>query len=102
MAYWTPSPNGYYWDNFISDLRLFHIDVNNGITPRGSIDMAEVYQYVEYYDWSWYYSPWIRRSVMADDFAYAISDAGIRVANMNTPSTPVATVLFDGARTGGR
>ena len=66
------------------------------------IDMAEVYRYVEYYDWSWYYSPWIRRSVMADDFAYAISDAGIRVANMNTPSTPVATVLFDGARTGGR
>jgi hypothetical protein len=97
---WLPSANGHYWDNFISDLRLFHIDAQQGITPRGSIDMAEVYQRVDYYDWSWYYSPWIRRSVMADDFAYAVSDAGIRVANMNSPSTPVATVLFEGVHAG--
>lgn len=92
--------NGNYWDSFISDLRLFHIDVNQGITPRGSIDMNEIYRQVNYYDWSWSYSPWIRRSVMADDFAYAISDAGIRVANMNSPSFPVGTVLFEGARVG--
>ena len=58
--------------------------------------MREVYRNVGQDDWGWYYSPWIRRSVMADDFAYAISDAGIRVANMNAPSTNVATVLFEG------
>lgn len=94
------SNGGNYWDNFVSDLRLFHIDVNSGITPRGAIDMREIYQQVEYHDWSWSYSPWIRRSVMADDFAYAISDAGIRVANMNSPRNSVATVLFEGARVG--
>ncbi len=94
------SNGGDYWDGFISDLRLFHIDVDTGITPRGSIDMREIYREVNHREWSWSYSPWIRRSVMADDFAYAISDAGIRVANMNSPQTPVATVLFEGATVG--
>ncbi len=37
----------------------------------------------------------MRRSVMADDFVYAISDAGIRVANIADLSVPVATAAFD-------
>lgn len=97
---YVQSNTGNYWDHFISDLRLFHIDAQTGITPRGALDMREVYRRVDYREWSWYYSPWIRRSVMADDFAYAISDAGIRVANMATPSFPVATVLFEGTTIG--
>ena len=35
-----------------------------------------------------------RRSV-PDDFVYAVSDAGIRVANVNALGTPIATVNFD-------
>ena len=42
---------------------------------------------------------------MADDYVYAISDAGIRVATLPTLQTPVATVLFprgnDGTGGGG-
>lgn len=90
---WNPS-GGSRWGDFVSDLRLFHIDLTAGITPRGSINMSDVYQVVGRADWSYWYSPWIRRSVMADDFAYAVSDAGIRVANMAAPSTSVATVIF--------
>jgi len=36
----------------------------------------------------------VRRSVMADDFAYAISDAGIRVAPIDNPSQTVGTCHF--------
>jgi hypothetical protein len=32
---------------------------------------------------------------MADDFVYAISDAGIRVANIANLNSPIATVTFD-------
>jgi hypothetical protein len=34
---------------------------------------------------------------MADDFVYAISDAGIRVANVADLAKPVATARFDRA-----
>ena len=87
-----------YWDSFVSDLRLFSIDVDTGITPRGKIGLNDVYRTYDYRDWSWSWSPWVRRSVMADDFAYAISDGGIRVANMANPEQTVSTVLFDGAQ----
>ena len=36
---------------------------------------------------------------MADDYVYAISDAGIRVAHVNSLSMPLATVKFDGVGT---
>lgn len=95
--YLPGTSGGSYWDHFVSDLRLFHIDVNHGITPRGSIDLSDIYRREGHDAWTWYWSPWVRRSVMADDFAYAISDAGIRVANMANPSATVNTVLFDGS-----
>ena len=34
---------------------------------------------------------------MADDFVYAISSGGVRVANVNALDQPVATALFDPA-----
>ncbi len=84
-----------YWRHFVSDLRLFDIDVHKGITPKGSVDMQDLYITHQYRNWSWSWSPWIRRSVMADDYAYAISDAGIRVVHMDAPSNPVKTVFFN-------
>ncbi|MEM7678662.1 MAG: beta-propeller domain-containing protein, partial [Myxococcota bacterium] len=96
-----PGTNGDdYWNEFVSDLRMFHIDVNTGITPRGSVSMNDVYRTYNYRDWTWRWSPWVRRSVMADDFAYAISDAGIRAINMNQPNQTTSTVLFDGVSSG--
>ena len=85
-----------YWNSFVSDLRLFHIDADTGITPRGAVSMTDVFRSNVRYEWDWYWSPWVRRSVMADDFVYAITDGGIKAANMAAPSTAVSTVLFDG------
>lgn len=84
-----------YWDNFVSDVRVFRIDAQAGITPVGSVSMSDIYQTYAYQDWSWTWSPWVRRSVIADDFVYAISDAGVRVAHVDSLATPIATATFD-------
>ncbi|MFL5318938.1 MAG: beta-propeller domain-containing protein, partial [Myxococcaceae bacterium] len=85
-----------YWSTFKSEIRVFGIDTQTGITPVGSLSMADLYQSYSYNNWTWYWSPWVRRSVMADNYVYAISDAGIRVADIANLSQPVATVQFDG------
>jgi hypothetical protein len=94
------SLTGGYWDYFISEVRVFSVDVKSGIAARGALSLADVFITQKYNNWSWYYTPWIRRSVMAsdqagNDFVYAVSDAGIRVANLAAPSTALGTVLFD-------
>jgi hypothetical protein len=57
--------------------------------------MKDVYQTVNYNQWSYTYSPSVRRSVMADDYVYAITDAGVRVAHVSQLSQPLATSRFD-------
>ena len=83
-----------YWTYFISDLRVFSVDPLTGFTPRGDISMRDMYQVESYSNWTYYWTPQVRRSVMADDFVYAISDSGIRVANVNNLSAPIATTRF--------
>ena len=34
---YLPSNNGNYWDNFVSDVRVFGVDLQTGITPKGSL-----------------------------------------------------------------
>lgn len=84
-----------YWSNFISDLRVYEVDPNTGFTAKGGISMKDVYQVSTYYNGSYYWTPQARRSVMADDFVYSISDAGLRVANIADLSKPIATAFFD-------
>jgi hypothetical protein len=83
-----------YWGSFISELRVFSISPTQ-IRSLGALSMSDVYRTYRYDDWSWTWSPWISRSVMADDFVYAISDGGIRAAHVDGLSTPLATMLFD-------
>ncbi|MFP2933409.1 beta-propeller domain-containing protein [Pyxidicoccus sp. 3LG] len=83
-----------YWSSFHSGLRVFRVDTATGFTPVGELTMKDVYQSHNRRDWSWYWSPAVRRSVMADDYVYAITDAGVRVANVNSLQTPVATSVF--------
>jgi uncharacterized secreted protein with C-terminal beta-propeller domain len=92
--YDSANRTGDYWSSFVSDLRVFHIDTVAGITPMGAVSMKDMYVTQTYYDWSWYWLPSVRRSVMADDYVYAISDAGIRVAHISDLSVPLATVQF--------
>jgi hypothetical protein len=83
-----------YWGSFVSDLRVFSVDPVQGITARGALSMSDVYAEDGNPYWGYYWWPQIRRSVMADDFVYAISDAGVRVANVASLGTPVATARF--------
>jgi uncharacterized secreted protein with C-terminal beta-propeller domain len=97
---WLQSGTSTNWyDQFVSDVRVFHVDASTGITPLGSLAMRDVY--IEYGsgEWTYRYVPWVRRSVLAtdtagSDYVYAISDAGIRVAPLAGLANPLATVLL--------
>ncbi|HLT30534.1 MAG TPA: beta-propeller domain-containing protein, partial [Myxococcaceae bacterium] len=82
------------WNDFHSGLLVLDVDVERGFTLRGSLSFDDVYIEHGVGAWSYYYQPNVRRSVMADEFVYAISDAGIRVADVADLSTPVATAPF--------
>jgi hypothetical protein len=89
---------GSYWASYVSDLRVFKVDAGAGFTSLGSLDMRDVLMRANatpYDCWYWGWQPMVRRSVMADDYVYAISSGGIRVANVADLSKPVATVAFD-------
>lgn len=84
-----------YWSGFTSDLRVFGVDAASGFTPKGALSMSDLYAVSRSFNWSYYWQPAVRRSVMADEFVYAISDSGIRVADVANLSAPLATVRFD-------
>ncbi|WP_375768603.1 beta-propeller domain-containing protein [Archangium gephyra] len=86
------SPN--YWDSFVSELRVFRVDLAAGFTPVGAISMRDAYQVINSHQWSWVYMPYVRRSVMADDYVYAVTDAGVRVAHVGNLAQPLATSRF--------
>jgi hypothetical protein len=56
--------------------------------------MSDVYQTQNNRNWTNSWDPWVRRSIMADDYVYAISDAGVRAAHIDMLSSPSATVPF--------
>lgn len=94
---WSTSTTG-DTEGYVSDVRVFSVDTATGFTSRGAIDMRDVLSagFGSWWSgWSWYWQPMVRRTVIADDFVYAISSGGIRVANVNALATPVATVTFD-------
>jgi len=97
---WNVSAIGpQYWRDFVSGIRVFGVDVAQGISDKGMLNMRDVYQTLNYRTWSWAWAPMARRGLMAsndtDVFVYAVSDAGIRSANLLQLDTPLATVLFD-------
>ena len=96
----APTP---WWSGFVSDVRVFSVDPAAGISPLGSLGLGDVYIQAGSGDWTWWYRPWVRRSVMATDqagttFVYAISDAGVRAAALPRLDLPLATALFPGVR----
>ncbi len=78
---------------FVSDLRLFHVDVGQGISPAGTLSMADLYAAGSGFGFAW--SPYVRRGVLADDFVYAVSDAGIRSARVADLPAFLRTVTFE-------
>jgi hypothetical protein len=86
------------WGDFTSELYVYNVDPSTGFTPLGALNMTDVYRGLssDNPNWSFLFSPQIQRSVMADDYVYAVSDAGIRVATVTSLGTPVATAPFAG------
>jgi len=89
---------GTYWCSFTSDLRVFQIDPASGIEYKGAIEMRDLYETARWPTWTYYWAPYVRRSVLADNMAYAISDAGIRVADIESLSSAIRTIAFDPPR----
>ncbi|RKH70007.1 beta-propeller domain-containing protein [Corallococcus aberystwythensis] len=83
-----------YWQGFRTELRVFRVDLGAGISPVGSVPMSDLFRTTGYPQWSYSYVPDVRRSVMADDYVYAISDAGVRVSKVDRLQTPLVTVPF--------
>jgi uncharacterized secreted protein with C-terminal beta-propeller domain len=79
---------------FTSDLRLFHVEAATGITPAGILSMADAYLDDSDTPFDWYWSPYVRRSILADDYVYAISDGGIRSAKVADLPAWLATIEF--------
>jgi uncharacterized secreted protein with C-terminal beta-propeller domain len=84
--------------SFVSDLRLFKVDPASGIQALGALSMSDVYQTWSGENWSWSWSPWIRRGILADSpngqYVYAISDAGVRSAKVASLPAWLQTVKF--------
>jgi uncharacterized secreted protein with C-terminal beta-propeller domain len=80
--------------DFVSDLRLFKVDPTAGITPSGALPFADVYQTVTGPGWSFAWSPYVRRGILADAYVYGVSDAGIRSAKVADLPAWLTTVTF--------
>ena len=88
-----------YWDNYHNELRLFRVTLAKGISPVGALSMKDLHQNQgsPYYGYGTF--PGVRRSIMAvskegEDFVYAISVNGMRVANLKDLASPLQTVTF--------
>jgi len=84
---------GHGWEAFRSELRLFEMDLEDEISSRGAIDVRDLYPHPDEVE-EWGYSLSVRRGLMADDFAYAISDAGIKAAHIDRLQTAVGSCRF--------
>jgi eight-cysteine-cluster-containing protein len=94
FTHWSQTSNPWDTQGLKSELRLVRVDVESGFKEEGAVSMADLYWSLPTDAWTYAYTPVIQRSVMADDYVYAVSSAGIRAAKMGALSKPVATVEF--------
>lgn len=82
---------------FTSDLRLFKVDTQTGFETLGALGVDDLLvRGCDVRDgcWSWWWQPKVRRSVMADDYVYAVTTGGVKVSRIATPYTPVGAAPF--------
>ena len=97
---WLQPVSGQKWsDGFVSDVRVFSVDPAGNIANVGALGVSDLYLQQGSGNFTWWYRPWVRRSVMATDqnggtFVYAVSDAGLRTAALGSLASPLATALF--------
>ena len=83
----------------------FSVDLEEGITEIGRVDHSSLiagsqclYEmwYGDYYDDcnSWYYQPYVRRSLYIEDNLFSLSNYGLKVNDLNNPEDEITDVLF--------
>lgn len=88
----TSSPSA---PQFVNRLALFSVGKDTGIDPAGHLDLADLSPELSSQNMGWIPQHLeVRRSVFADNFVYAISAAGIKVAPINNLGNPAAQVVL--------
>ncbi len=89
------------WDdmgNYATELGLFNVDAETGITEKGRIDHSQFYELGSEYNYC--FPGGVRRGVFIEDFVYSVSSGGVAVHDLADLQTPVASVSlpeFDAA-----
>ena len=88
-----------YWDRYLNQLRIYRVDLTQGIKEVGVMDMADLLKAEgkPYYGYGTF--PGVRRSIMSvskagEDFVYAIAANGMKVAKLKELDKPLKTVTF--------
>jgi hypothetical protein len=83
-----------YGTTFVSNLRLFHVSIEDGFSDAGSIDHSPlfsdcVYEELGYYHYGCGYSSSMRRGIFIDSFVYALSYGGLSVHALGDVEVPL-------------
>jgi len=84
-ASWEPQTQDPWRNQLRSEVQLYRLDPGSGIHSLGALDFSDIGG-----------SGWAmaRRSLLADDWLYAVGDGGVRVARIDALRNPVATVHY--------
>lgn len=83
-------------EGFVSALELLRVTAASGISPVGSIEHSDLLQANDPSRPD--FTPQIRRSILADDYVYSISQGGLKVHDTRQLSRALATVRFPAPR----
>ena len=103
---YTENSDGSFEYDYFSGALSFDIDTDEGISMLGEVDhhpLVEESQCLyslnyDYYeedvcdDWAWYAN--VRRNVYIEDNLFSISNYGVRITDLNDPTTSIKDVLF--------
>jgi uncharacterized secreted protein with C-terminal beta-propeller domain len=78
--------------DFVSALELLRVTTATGIAPVGSIDHSDLVRGGN--DTRYGFNPQIRRSILADDYVYSISQGGLKVHDTRQLSRTLVTIPF--------
>ncbi|MCC7383369.1 MAG: beta-propeller domain-containing protein [Deltaproteobacteria bacterium] len=86
-----PVGDAAYWSGFTSSLKVFQVSAG-GIAALGEVDLSDLFERNQESGWGWWYVPNVRRGVFVEGNVYAVSDAGLKVAEIFRPGNVVARV----------
>ncbi len=86
----------YWYSRYESSLFVFSVDAGAGIAQVGKVGMDGLYDGLKRDEGFWFGGARVNRSFFADDIVYAISDFGVRAANVNdlSAAAPVGSVAY--------